>query len=183
MPLWRNGRRDRLKICYLHGCAGSSPARGTNIVYMKYYLLVIILTLKIQTCWAKDQLHGFSTSNEPVKPVCIHNIFPALSEKNFIIKPIILEDCQKSNLGFHSDKIQVSDNVVSAKTSAEIVQYQVIGKTTDNIFIIFFKGNIAAYEIKKELIKTNLLGDHKETKHILSVIGYSFVPCFKKGKI
>src|SRR5205823_2501973 len=29
-PLWRNGRRGRLKICCLHGRAGSSPARGTT---------------------------------------------------------------------------------------------------------------------------------------------------------
>jgi hypothetical protein len=29
-PQWRNGRRDRLKICYPQGCAGSSPAWGTN---------------------------------------------------------------------------------------------------------------------------------------------------------
>src|SRR5690348_2205820 len=30
VPLWRNGRRGRLKICCLHGRAGSSPARGTS---------------------------------------------------------------------------------------------------------------------------------------------------------
>ncbi len=30
LPLWRNGRRDRLKICYPYGCAGSNPARGTT---------------------------------------------------------------------------------------------------------------------------------------------------------
>ena len=31
LPLWRNGRRGRLKICCLHGRAGSSPARGTRL--------------------------------------------------------------------------------------------------------------------------------------------------------
>src|ERR1700743_2650808 len=30
VPLWRNGRRGRLKICCPHGRAGSSPARGTR---------------------------------------------------------------------------------------------------------------------------------------------------------
>ena len=28
-PQWRNGRRDRLKICYPQGCGGSSPSWGT----------------------------------------------------------------------------------------------------------------------------------------------------------
>jgi single-stranded-DNA-specific exonuclease len=28
--LWRNGRRGRLKICYLQECGGSSPSRGTT---------------------------------------------------------------------------------------------------------------------------------------------------------
>ena len=30
LPLWRNGRRGRLKICWPQGRAGSSPARGTT---------------------------------------------------------------------------------------------------------------------------------------------------------
>ena len=29
MPVWRNGRRDRLKIDYSQGCGGSSPLSGT----------------------------------------------------------------------------------------------------------------------------------------------------------
>ena len=30
MPGWRNGRRNRLKICYLFRCVGSSPTPGTT---------------------------------------------------------------------------------------------------------------------------------------------------------
>ena len=29
-PEWRNGRRDRLKICFLKGSEGSSPFSGTT---------------------------------------------------------------------------------------------------------------------------------------------------------
>ena len=29
MPVWRNGRRDRLKIYYQQWCEGSSPLTGT----------------------------------------------------------------------------------------------------------------------------------------------------------
>ena len=29
MPEWRNGRRDRLKICFLRGSEGSSPFSGS----------------------------------------------------------------------------------------------------------------------------------------------------------
>lgn len=31
LPAWRNGRRDRLKICYPEGCGGSSPSAGTTL--------------------------------------------------------------------------------------------------------------------------------------------------------
>lgn len=31
MPAWRNGRRDRLKICCPEGCGGSSPSAGTTL--------------------------------------------------------------------------------------------------------------------------------------------------------
>lgn len=37
MPLWRNGRRDRLKICYSSEYGGSSPSRGT--ANMTFYIL------------------------------------------------------------------------------------------------------------------------------------------------
>lgn len=30
LPAWRNGRRDRLKICCPEGCGGSSPSAGTT---------------------------------------------------------------------------------------------------------------------------------------------------------
>jgi D-alanyl-D-alanine carboxypeptidase len=32
LPLWRNGRRDRLKICCSQGRGGSSPSRGTKSI-------------------------------------------------------------------------------------------------------------------------------------------------------
>ncbi len=31
MPPWRNGSRNRFKICYPYGCVGSSPTGGTKI--------------------------------------------------------------------------------------------------------------------------------------------------------
>lgn len=30
LPVWRNGRRDRLKICFPQGSGGSSPSTGTT---------------------------------------------------------------------------------------------------------------------------------------------------------
>lgn len=31
LPVWRNGRRDRLKICFPQGSGGSSPSTGTTL--------------------------------------------------------------------------------------------------------------------------------------------------------
>ena len=37
MPGWWNGRHEGLKILWLHGCAGSSPASGTQLVMKTPY--------------------------------------------------------------------------------------------------------------------------------------------------
>lgn len=43
MPLWWNGRHDRLKIYYLRGCAGSSPAKGIfNFLLLKQSILLLL---------------------------------------------------------------------------------------------------------------------------------------------
>ena len=34
-PGWRNGSRGRLKICYTRVCAGSSPAPGTSLRFLR----------------------------------------------------------------------------------------------------------------------------------------------------
>ena len=38
-PVWRNGRRDRLKICYSKGCASSSLATGIKLYeeFMQFF--------------------------------------------------------------------------------------------------------------------------------------------------
>lgn len=45
MPGWRNGRRNRLKICCLFRRAGSSPAPGTIFFVLKKGMLVKIIVL------------------------------------------------------------------------------------------------------------------------------------------
>lgn len=47
MPLWRNGRRDRLKICCPYGCVRSSRTRGTIQNYSKMPEFIDILKVII----------------------------------------------------------------------------------------------------------------------------------------
>ena len=94
-----------------------------------------------------------------------------------------MEECQNSNFGFYNNQIEASSDIVHANTPEGIVQYQVIGKTIDDIFVVFFNGNIAAYEIKEVFIKPDLFRDYRIKQHVLSVIVYTFVPCFQKGRI
>ena len=41
-PGWWNGRHEGLKILWLHGCAGSSPASGTQLEYENPYNHTIV---------------------------------------------------------------------------------------------------------------------------------------------
>ena len=51
LPGWWNGRHEGLKILWLHGCAGSSPASGTNnpLNHTIKRIFYFTKTLKIQT--------------------------------------------------------------------------------------------------------------------------------------
>lgn len=47
MPVWRNGRRDRLKICYSKGCASSSLATGRKKDFDFDEIGVFLIWIKI----------------------------------------------------------------------------------------------------------------------------------------
>ena len=40
------GKHNRLKICRLHGLAGSSPARRTTLLYLMFYDVTLFLIVR-----------------------------------------------------------------------------------------------------------------------------------------
>jgi hypothetical protein len=131
-----------------------------------------------------EKFGGFSVNGEAINPVCISRMRPWQSDKDIIVKSIVLEECQKSNWAFHEKPIDIKNDVVSTEVEGENFGYKVIGKTDSGLFIVHHSGNeLAAYRIDEQQVKPDMLKPDTRKVHVLTVVSDTFVPCFKRATV
>lgn len=159
---------------------------------MKALLILAAATLAATTAQAQTQLttksvekfSGFTVNGEAINPVCINRMRPWQSDKDIIVKSIVLEECQKSNWAFHEKPVDIKNGVVSTEVEGESFSYKVIGKTTGGLFIVHHSGNeLAAYRIDEQQVKPDMLKPDTRKVHVLTTVSDTFVPCFKSARV
>ena len=60
VKMWRNGRRDRLKICYSKGCASSSLATGIKLYeeFMQFFNAKIFYIKNLSIKWKSKSFYA-----------------------------------------------------------------------------------------------------------------------------
>lgn len=87
MPLWRNGRRGRLKISFPYGSAGSSPVRGTNMVIkitkITFHRKVLNRQPQLDIYYIKDGTPGLQRikNEHEILLLLYHSIVPLLNKE------------------------------------------------------------------------------------------------------
>jgi hypothetical protein len=131
-----------------------------------------------------EKFGGFSVNGEVINPVCISRMRPWQSDKDIIVKSIVLEECQKSNWAFHEKPVDIKNGVVSTEVEGESFGYKVIGKTSSGLFIVHHSGNeLAAYRIDERQVRPDMLKPDARKVHVLTLVSDTFVPCFKNARI
>ncbi len=126
-----------------------------------------------------------------VNPACIELMQPWLSEKsndNVIIKSVVLDTCQNSNLAFKGREPTVNDDgTISYYKDPDDghsrFAYRYLGKTSKGIHYIFHNGNIGVYSITNEKIISDLQKNTTRNVTVINKLGDSFVPCFQDGVV
>jgi len=128
-------------------------------------------------------------TGEIVNPVCIKLMQPWSSENTdspVIIKSIVLDTCQNSNLAFNGQKITIDNNGTISyhqdlNDGHSHFAYRYLGKTLKGTSYIFHNGTIGAYTITKENIITDLRNNTIKSVSVINKLGDLFVPCFQSA--
>jgi len=126
-----------------------------------------------------------------VNPACIKLMQPWLSERAnsiAIIKSVVLDTCQNSNIAFKGQKPTINDEGTVSyyedpKDVYSYFAYRFLGKTSKGIIYLSHKGTIGAYTITKESIITDLQKNTRKSVSVINKIGDTVMPCFKDAII
>ena len=121
--------------------------------YYKFLLAFIALVLCSASKnanageWEKistSLFHGFNLEGEIINPKCVELLQTDISENtNIIIRSVILEECQGSNLAFDGQDYAIEDNdTVGFGEGHDYFSYSVLGRLENGDFLIFHGGHV-----------------------------------------
>ena len=126
-----------------------------------------------------------------VNPACIKLMQPWLSENvdsPVIIRSIVLDTCQNSNLAYEGRKPTISDDKTVSfykdpDNGHSYFGYIYLGKTSKGKNYIYHNGTIGSYTITKENMITDFKKNTSKSVTVITKLGSSFIPCFQSAII
>lgn len=135
----------------------------------------------------KDTINDFKIDRQVINPACIKLMQTWESEhSNVIIRSIVLENCQNSNVAFSGIEAYKNGETSYCEDPNDghtCFEYKYLGKTDDGTYFLFHQGYVGAYLISKETLTDELKVEKKKTVHILTKVGDSLIPCFEKATV
>lgn len=151
---------------------------------------MLFLAASVGCGQADEKFHGFNLDGKVINPLCLQRIHPWVSDGVIIVKSLILDYCQDSNWAFADNPIRVDGNVVSTLVKGEVdseiesatFSYEIVGKTDNGLFIAILAGtgDIAAYRIDEQVIKSDLFTPNPQKVRILTAVAEAHMDCMQK---
>ena len=154
-------------------------------------LLQIITFLLLTNLSILSATELLKIDGEVVNPACIKLMQPWLSENTdspVIIRSVVLDTCQNSNLAYDGQKPTISDDkkvsfYKDPNDGHSYFGYTYLGKTSKGKNYIYHNGTIGVYTITKENMITDLQKNTSKRVTVINKLGDSFVPCFRSASI
>jgi len=130
-------------------------------------------------------------NGDVVNPACIKLMQPWSSENAkspVIIRSIVLDTCQNSNLAFKGQEPIISDDkrvsfYKDPDDGHSYFGYIYLGKTSKGKNYIYHNGTIGAYTITQENMIIDLQKKTSKNVTVINKLGDSFIPCFQSAII
>ena len=164
---------------------------------MKYIIIFLILSIPIGV-FASDSIDapvnkfiGFDFKGKIINPKCVNLLQTWASESPefpIITRSIIIDGCQDSNLAFEGKEFKIQENgTVSYYENPNDVRsnfgYRVLGRSLNNIFILFHSGYLGLYRLDDRNITFDFSKQQKRKVTILTKISESWLPCFNSLEV
>ncbi|MEO0826567.1 MAG: hypothetical protein AAFX95_27400 [Cyanobacteria bacterium J06639_16] len=146
-------------------------------------------TTQVEGDDVRDRVFGFTLNDEIINPRCLDLLQTSLAETTTIImRSLVLDTCQTSELAYAGLDYEVrGDDTIfyyaNPDDGRSYFGYRVLGRTTDDRFVVYHLGSIALYQIETETIDFDFLNHQAETVQVLTKLSESFTPCFQSATI
>ena len=156
---------------------------------MKLLQIITFLLLINMSILSASEL--LKINGKVVNPACIKLMQPWLSENvdsPVIIRSIVLDTCQNSNLAYEGQKPTISDDkkvsfYKDPNDGHSFFGYTYLGKTSKGKNYIYHNGTIGSYTITKENMITDFKKNTSRSVTVITKLGSSFIPCFQSAII
>lgn len=134
---------------------------------------------------------GFNYHGEAINPKCVNLLQTWMSESptyGVIVKSVVIDSCQNSNLGFEGRNPTVSkEGWISypsdPKGEYSGFGYMVLAKSKNNIFALYHSGYVGLYRFEKQNMIFDFTTSEKKTVNVLTKLSRSWMPCFESAAI
>jgi hypothetical protein len=139
----------------------------------------------------QDFYKGFSHQGKAINPKCVNLLQTWISESpeyGIITKSIVIDSCQDSNLAYEGKDYSVSkDGTVSyyedPQDGHSHFGYRVVGRTLNNVFVIFHSGSIGLYRLQERDVIFDFSQSDAKSVKVLTKLSGTWMPCFKSAEI
>ena len=133
-----------------------------------------------------NDLRGFSYKGAIINPKCVNLLQTWSSESpeyGIIHRSIIIDSCQDSDLAYEGRDFSVGeDGTISyyedPQDGHSYFGYKVVGRTLNNIFVLFHSGYIGLYRLEEQEMIFDFSQKTKKPVLVLTKISGSWTPCF-----
>ena len=131
-------------------------------------IVLFLFLIASGLCWGYEneeivleKFFGFTQGESPINPKCIQLMQPSISESSefgIIINSVIIDSCQNSNLAYEGRDFSASEEgevsyLEDPNDPHSHFSYKVLGRTLNNIYVLFHDGYIGLYRLEEKNIR------------------------------
>ena len=131
---------------------------------------------------------GFDYEGKVINPKCVNLLQTSISDSAIITRSIIIDTCQDSNLASEGIDFSIKDdgNVSYYEDPSDghtYFGYRVVGRTLNNVFVLFHNGYIGLYTLSKQKIRFDFSKNEPKLVTLLTKLSDTYTPCFQSAEI
>jgi len=156
-----------------------------------YFLRMLVLGMVLFSSEASSEelnRFGFTHAGQPINPKCVNLLQPWMSDYGIIVRSLVIDTCQDSNLAFEGrENVSLSDDGTVSyyedpNDGHTYFGYKVLGVTQNNIYVLQHMGELGFYKLEKMELKP-YFNEQTEMSTVLTKLSSDDSYCFVSASI
>ena len=157
---------------------------------MYFLRMLMIWVVLFSTEVSAEELNrfGFTHAGQPINPKCVNLLQPWMSDYGIIVRSLVIDTCQESNLAFEGrENVSLSnEGTVSyyedPNDSHTYFGYKVLGVTQSNIHVLQHMGELGFYRLERMKLRP-YFNEDTEISMVLTKLSSDDSYCFVSASV